>query len=77
MIITVNGKKVQVLNVAEAAKELNVEKSTVYGYTNRNLIPYFKHRRTNKLYFTMKALDGFQEFDFIDMKQEFEEIEVA
>jgi len=67
----VNGRKIQVLNVAETAKELNVEKSTVYGYAHRNQLPYFKHRRTNKIYFTEKALDDFQEFDFIDMKQDF------
>lgn len=51
-------EKKSFLTTDEAAEYLSLSKSTLYGYTSANIIPYYKPRGRRN-YFTKEDLDAF------------------
>ena len=51
-------KKKPFLNIDEASTYLKISKNTLYGYTSRKIIPYFK-MQGRRLYFCIDDLDKF------------------
>jgi len=45
----------ELLNIEEVAKFLKISKSTVYGYTNKNFIPFMK--KGKKLFFYKSEIE--------------------
>jgi excisionase family DNA binding protein len=50
-------KEKSFMTIQETAEYLGIKVSTVYNYTHRRIIPFYKPRR--KIYFKIKDLDNF------------------
>lgn len=46
------------MSIIEASEYLKIPKNTLYGYTSKNLIPYYK-LRGRRIYFKKEDLDKF------------------
>ncbi len=52
----VKQKEKPFLNIDEASEYLGISKATLYGYTHRNIIPYYK-LQDRRLYFKIEDLN--------------------
>lgn len=66
-------KKAPFISLAEASEYLGLSKATLYSYTHKKVLPFYK-LRGRKIYFTRKDLDNFilNDLNLVKSKQQIE-----